>query len=109
MRVMVKRAAVGGLLLVIVVGAVAYLLRPKTADIEIEVISAGAPVPVVDIFIDDRKVCEASPCRTQVLAGERWVRAVAEGRRDELLLIAEAGEWAELRLELPPLPSARPR
>lgn len=98
------RAAVAALALLVVLGAVLWIIWPRSGSLRIEVRAAdGAPIEQVDVYIDGQKRCDRAPCEvTDLLPGARAIKAVTPqlavaGPANE---IVEAGEEKAVTLTL---------
>ncbi len=72
---------IGGVALVLALGALGYSLLPKKGSIKIMVAAkSGATVGAVDVYIDGQKKCEATPCVVADLdLGPKTIKVIAPG------------------------------
>ncbi|NUO51996.1 MAG: PEGA domain-containing protein, partial [Polyangiaceae bacterium] len=101
--------AAGAAALLSIIALVAFFIMRRPGGIEVDVKDAnGSSVPRAEVFVDGRKVCDATPCFvSDVEVGRHSVRVLTEGAaaaKDKEALVADvrAGEVARLVVSLEP-------
>ncbi len=96
---------VGGLALLLI-AAIVVLLIPRTGTLIVTVAGPGSKrVDAVEVRVDDKKVCDRSPCRVDLSAETHMVRVSAAGYQDtaDKPAVIEGGKEYVLDLELAPI------
>ncbi len=102
--------AAGAAALLSIIGLVAFFIMRRPGGIEVDVKDAnGGSVPRAEVFVDGRKVCDATPCFvSDVEVGRHSVRVLTPDgpsvAKDKEALVADvrAGEVARLVVTLEP-------
>ena len=96
--------------LVAAAGGLVYVLQPKTGTLLIAVKSGGRAVENAKVFIDDKPVCDAMPCKVQNVAkGTRSVVVKADGYSSNTELVAiHTGEETPVTISLEKATPASP-
>jgi serine/threonine-protein kinase len=99
--------AAGAAAILSIVALVAFFVMQRPGGIEVDVKDAnGKPVPRAEVFLDGRKVCDATPCFVNdVEVGRHSVRVLTPSNpnakeRDALVADVRAGEVARLSVTL---------
>lgn len=100
--------AAGAAALLSIVALVAFFILRRPGGIEVDLKDAsGAPVPRAEVYVDGRKVCDATPCFVaDVEVGRHSVRVLAPdgaaiGKdRDALVADVRAGEVARVTVTI---------
>lgn len=104
-RVVLAVAAVAAL--VAVAALATFLVGSRTGDLQVDVREAtGESVPMAEVFIDGRRVCQATPCIVQKLEpGPRTIRvATASSPNQEPVTVEiRSGETTNTTISLKPL------
>lgn len=104
-RVVLAVAAVAAL--VAVAALATFLMGSRTGDLQVDVREAtGESVPMAEVFIDGRRVCQATPCIVQKLEpGPRTIRVATASslHQDPVTVEVRAGETTNTTISLKPL------
>ena len=104
-RVVLAVAAVAAL--VAVAALATFLMGSRTGDLQVDVREAtGESVPMAEVFIDGRRVCQATPCIVQKLEpGPRTIRVATASslHQDPVTVEVRAGETTNTTVTLKPL------
>ncbi|MFO0554947.1 MAG: PEGA domain-containing protein [Polyangiaceae bacterium] len=103
-RWMLGAAAAGALLSV--AGLIAFFVTRRPGGVQVEVKDAsGSSVARAEVFVDGKKVCDATPCVVRDLeVGRRSIRIIAPGAPElaPITVDVEAGAIKPVEVTLPP-------
>ncbi|NRA35434.1 MAG: hypothetical protein HRU17_19065 [Polyangiaceae bacterium] len=87
---------IGAGLVVACLAALVFFFIPRSGELIVTVAGPGnRPVEVVEVFVDGKSLCNASPCRLELKNGTHMIRATAAGYQsmaDQAVSIGRDGE-----------------